>query len=231
MKATILILKIVPLLILCISLNTCNVTTQPVIETVDTTGYSNARRMNGLAGFIIDSSTYIYTLESIKNLIRDSYLLGSRRYFYLPANESLTGKEKFSFFEKADSSVKTVEIYEYFVDSYVIEQLNLNFLNDTLVTIICKSSQFLEDAFNEKYGTGRPFTEEHSGTRWENARVRCSSYSSHYFTKSGLKKTSYSNFEIISKHRHEKYAKQIILNDQRRKKAEDLKLLETYKQL
>lgn len=136
----------------------------------DTTGTAATKRLQGIASFIIDESTYAKTLSLIKNEIRndkeDRYKYRENRRMFPSlddhtwmSNSGLNDNETRIYLEsvtdknkKQNHDIKTIEISYpgYYIGTLEISNLKLTFFKDTLISIECNKED-IESAFTKKY--------------------------------------------------------------------------------
>lgn len=233
-------------LALIIFLVSCNPTNNKSDSSVkiDTTGYYTARDLKGLATFRIDESTFDGTINQIKNEIRNDKksfetsgkLTKFDDYMYLPKENSILNKEHFSIDERTEKNIKTIEMHQYFAGELEIKQFKLIFYHDTLINITCSSNEHIEKAFSQKYGKPKSITETQefgvkSGNRWENQKIKATSYIGFDNRIKGAIRIMYFNLEILSKNRITNYMKQVNENKEAQKKLDEIKDQENIKKL
>jgi hypothetical protein len=134
----------------------------------DTTGFYAARNLDGLGEFQIGKSTYMNTINSLKNEWRKD-----KRYSYsnngkesgelfkglkeLKNDTATISKNTSSFSTRflACKDVKAIGLDHYFIGDNEIDSLLLIFYEDILIRIDCQQNNKIDEGFTLKYGAGK----------------------------------------------------------------------------
>jgi len=124
----------------------------------DTTGFYQAKDLQGLSVFIIGNSTYNQVLKHLKSEFKDD----KRYYFYSDIDE--TKYDTLVSYLEEDllrrnifgcPDLRTIEISKYYIGDIEVSYLKLDFFRDTLFNIRCWQNDEIEEGFKSKYGEGR----------------------------------------------------------------------------
>ena len=129
-------------------------------EKTDTTGYFEARDLQGLANFIIDKSNYKETFRTLNKEFKED-----KRYYYSsPFNITEISYDTTESFLNEDileqrifgcPNLKALKVSTYFIGDIELTSLKLTFYQDTLIRIDCSQNDKIDEGFSEKYGKGK----------------------------------------------------------------------------
>ncbi len=134
----------------------------------DTSGYYAARNLEGLGSFLIGKSTYLQTLNDLKEAYRND-----ERYHYFNYGngfgEVFSGLKEIQFDSVnknqynsiftlrylACNDVRIIGCYNYYMDDIEISDLVLTFYNDILIRIDCRQNDKIDEIFSLSHGAGK----------------------------------------------------------------------------